>query len=514
MIAKDKPYRKFMILSSPRSGTHMLRTALRNHTNIVARSELFNPDFIKDHPFGPETPAQEILDKYIFRDYPRSVERVGFILHRSGTPFGDWPDLWPMLEADTSLYIISLRRRNLLRRYLSYQVMRTFRGKKPQPLTFDPVTLEKDFLYQEQEVAAFDQRFAQHPLLVIYYEDLCEHYQQTLEQVLNFLRVKPQQIWPDMEGKPQRKLHEAIANFEDLKAYFTTTKWAPFFEDETPATHITKPQLQTAAASSQRNPLLDQLFDSSLFKPYIHYRHRYQESWIGMTRNLLADFFARQKHRLLNQQEDYYRKLPQTGWAFYSEKLEELLIRSFFQDRRNGFFLDVGCAWPVRHSNTFYLERHLGWTGIAIDAGASNKEGWQKYRPGSQQLTYLVGDETGKMQAFYRAGGLGSTQEERTFGGKTIRGEKTIVPTITLTDLLQERGIEKIDFISIDVEHYEVKVLAGFDIERFQPELVCIEVYHENRAQVLTYFEKNHYEYLKDFRYWDKTNLYFVPKDN
>ena len=99
-MAKAKPYRKFMILSSPRSGTHMLRTALRNHINVAARSELFNPDFIRDRPFGPETPAAEILDQYIFRDYPPHIQMVGFILHRSGTPFGNWPDLWQMQDAD------------------------------------------------------------------------------------------------------------------------------------------------------------------------------------------------------------------------------------------------------------------------------------------------------------------------------------------------------------------------------------------------------------------------------
>ena len=32
----------------------------------------------------------------------------------------------------------------------------------------------------------------------------------------------------------------------------------------------------------------------------------------------------------------------------YSQHGEELIIRHFFRDRREGFFLDVGCAHPVR----------------------------------------------------------------------------------------------------------------------------------------------------------------------
>ncbi len=33
-----------------------------------------------------------------------------------------------------------------------------------------------------------------------------------------------------------------------------------------------------------------------------------------------------------------------------------------------GVFVDVGCASPVADSTTCYLERHLGWSGIAVDA--------------------------------------------------------------------------------------------------------------------------------------------------
>ncbi len=43
----------------------------------------------------------------------------------------------------------------------------------------------------------------------------------------------------------------------------------------------------------------------------------------------------------------------------YSVFDEELIIRDFFQDRREGFFLDVGCSEPIKGSNTFYLEKHL-----------------------------------------------------------------------------------------------------------------------------------------------------------
>ena len=52
----------------------------------------------------------------------------------------------------------------------------------------------------------------------------------------------------------------------------------------------------------------------------------------------------------------------------YSQGEEETLIRAFFKDRTGGFFLDVGASHFQKDSTTYYLEKHLGWRGIAIDA--------------------------------------------------------------------------------------------------------------------------------------------------
>ena len=67
----------------------------------------------------------------------------------------------------------------------------------------------------------------------------------------------------------------------------------------------------------------------------------------------------------------------------YSLFTEELVIRDFFQDREGGYFVDVGCAWPVHASNTYYLEKHLGWSGIGIDALADYVGAWGEERPRS-----------------------------------------------------------------------------------------------------------------------------------
>jgi Methyltransferase FkbM domain len=85
------------------------------------------------------------------------------------------------------------------------------------------------------------------------------------------------------------------------------------------------------------------------------------------------------------------------------------------------------------------------------------------------------------------------------------------VPTITLNDLLDSERVKKIDFMSIDIELWEPKALAGFDVERFHPELVCIEAHPQVRPQILDYFARHHYTVVGKYLRADVNNVYFTP---
>lgn len=199
----------------------------------------------------------------------------------------------------------------------------------------------------------------------------------------------------------------------------------------------------------------------------------------------------------------------------YSTFDEELIIRDFFQDRRDGFYLDVGCAWPVFASNTYYLEKHLGWTGIGVDALADYASAWKEKRPRSKFFSYLVSDRSGSGEAFYKSTnpGLSSTNPVAATGkafGEELGKEEIQVPSITLNELLDREGVEKIDMLSMDIEGHEPKALAGFDIERFSPELVVIE---GGQGVVQAYFERHGYEVIERYIPFDTVNRYFRRVD-
>ncbi len=206
-----------------------------------------------------------------------------------------------------------------------------------------------------------------------------------------------------------------------------------------------------------------------------------------------------------------------TEQKLYSQGDEELIIRDFFQDRREGFFLDVGAADFKSNRTTYYLEKHLDWSGMAIDALPEYAPAYEKKRPKTRFFNYIVTDHSGTVDEFYRVKGvpdLSSTIKDRKWDGKVLPAETILVPSITLNDLLKREGVETIDFMSMDIERGAPKALAAFDINRFKPALVCIEAGagEDFHRVVAGYFAERGYERIDRYLKHDWANWYYQPK--
>jgi len=192
---------------------------------------------------------------------------------------------------------------------------------------------------------------------------------------------------------------------------------------------------------------------------------------------------------------------------------EEWIVRDFFQDKRDGVFLDVGANHYKSTSNTFYLETVLNWSGIAIDALPEFAADYQTFRPRTKFFAFFVSDksnERAKMYVLEKNKQIGSG--EKAFAEQHGDKAKEIdVPTITLNDLLDSEKVTTIDYLSLDIELYEPKALQGFDVDRFHPQLVCVEAHPQVRQQIIDYFAKHHYVVVGKYLRADPNNLYFTP---
>jgi FkbM family methyltransferase len=187
------------------------------------------------------------------------------------------------------------------------------------------------------------------------------------------------------------------------------------------------------------------------------------------------------------------------GTSVHSQYDEELYIRDFFNGKRGGFFVDVGANHYKKFNNTFYLEKALDWSGIAIDALPEFASGYAQHRPRTRFFSFFVSDTSDRLL---------SSSEQDVAGARSTARE---VATITLDDLLARAGVQKVDFVSMDIELAEAKALAGFDIRRYRPDLVCIEAHPPVRQAILDYFARNTYVVMGRYLRADTRNLYFTP---
>ena len=84
------------------------------------------------------------------------------------------------------------------------------------------------------------------------------------------------------------------------------------------------------------------------------------------------------------------------GETKHSQWHEELIIRDFFQGRREGVFLDVGAAHHQLASNTYYLETELGWSGLAIELQTEFAAGYAAHRPRTRFVPMFASDTVGQ----------------------------------------------------------------------------------------------------------------------
>lgn len=200
------------------------------------------------------------------------------------------------------------------------------------------------------------------------------------------------------------------------------------------------------------------------------------------------------------------------GRPKYSQYLEELIVRDFFGDERKGVFVDVGAGDAIFNSTTAFLEKDLDWSGIAIDAEPKHRDGYVRERPASRFFAYFVGEKDGPLVDFYV-----NDREWRVSSGvkqfADSRGSSHVVkvPEITLNTLLDREGIRRIDFLSMDIEQAEPAALAGFDIRRFRPRLVCVELQSATKTAILAYMSRNGWVELERYRQFDSVNGWFAP---
>ena len=188
----------------------------------------------------------------------------------------------------------------------------------------------------------------------------------------------------------------------------------------------------------------------------------------------------------------------------YSQLNQDLNVISFFNNKNDMYFIDIGANDGKTLSNTFLLEKQYNWKGICSEPLPSAFKKLIKCRS-------VVCDNN----AVFRKSGLSlEFSESNLMSGITDfidanenakKGNKIIVKTITLQSLLDNYKAPKIiQYFSLDTEGTELEILKSVDFSTYT--FLYINLEHNyvepRRSEMRTLLLNNGYLYKGKNR-WD-----------
>ena len=177
---------------------------------------------------------------------------------------------------------------------------------------------------------------------------------------------------------------------------------------------------------------------------------------------------------------------------------EDTAILDYFKDKKSGFYVDVGCYHPIHRNNTYLLHKQ-NWRGINIDVSQFSVELFDHLRPDDLNYNCAVSNKNETVKLFFQKelsqlSTIENDQAKKVFQGNIKEKE---IQAFTLDEILNRDKYKdvKIDFLNIDVEGADFKVLNGLSFQKFNPELICVEI-HDKEIK-----ESKIYNFLKDKNY-------------
>ena len=168
-----------------------------------------------------------------------------------------------------------------------------------------------------------------------------------------------------------------------------------------------------------------------------------------------------------------YKKLKILRNSSKSEHLgeygEDIFIRRFFKNEKKGFYVDIGSYHPIKGSLTYYLFKK-GWKGLNVDLSKVSVDLFKISRPNDYNINAAITDFDGETE-YFESGAI--NQQNSLVSEKDKK--KIKIKAYKLNTLLDDFNILEIDYLNIDVEGNEFKVISTFDFEKFHPKLISIE---------------------------------------
>ena len=169
---------------------------------------------------------------------------------------------------------------------------------------------------------------------------------------------------------------------------------------------------------------------------------------------------------------------------YYSQfEQDKFVYENYFQGKTDGYFVDIGAHDGTTFSNSKFYEQ-LGWTGVCVEPNPKVFKTLQANRK-CKCVMKAVADRTGWAQFFQILEGAdmlsGLVDEFNQHGIETINanlqdfenGFEYIDVELDLFDNIVDSTT--IDFLSLDTEGNELKILQTIDFNKYDIKVITVE---------------------------------------
>jgi len=249
---------------------------------------------------------------------------------------------------------------------------------------------------------------------------------------------------------------------------------------------------------------------------HTHYSDYYNEKSIELvTKHCQEDLdyfgYVYENKNDENKDKGLIKNLNKKTIKSYSQCGQEQYVLNYFNNKENGTFIELGGLDGIRHSNTYKLEKQYYWKGLIIEPSPSLYEELKENR-GVFTENILVGESKKENIDFLyiddktKCIGLQGIPENynkqhmkrinRELGDHKSQLIKLNMDT--LQSLCDKYNLVDIDYLSLDVEGSELKVLQGIDFTHLNIKMIGVEInYDENKKSIFDLLIKNNYTFIK-----------------
>ena len=190
----------------------------------------------------------------------------------------------------------------------------------------------------------------------------------------------------------------------------------------------------------------------------------------------------------------------------YAMDGEDLAIQEHIKITEKGFYVDIGAHHPIQRNNTNLLFIN-GWEGINIDANQFSIDLFNYLRPQDLNILTAISDKEGEVTFYYQKEFSQLNTTDKKVADQHFHGvfKERQVKSQSIQNILDNSKYKnkKIDFLNIDIEGMDLKIIKQILPHKFKPKLISIETHNPDNVksrdcdQINNFLINNDYKVFK-----------------